>query len=184
MIKKAIIGLGNPGKKYKNTRHNIGFIILDSYAKAKKLKFKKSIKFNAEYIELDDTILVKPKTFMNNSGFAVEKVVNFFNIKTENILIIHDDVDLPFSKIRLKKAGGSGGHNGIKSIISLLDSDGFKRMRIGIDKKDSVNTRDYVLQKLNSSEEKNLFDIQSTCFEIIDLYINDENFDNIMNLYN
>jgi peptidyl-tRNA hydrolase, PTH1 family len=184
MKKKLVIGLGNPGKKYRNTKHNIGFISLDSYAKSKKLKFKKSIKFNAELIEEQSYILFKPKTYMNNSGMAVEKVVNFYNIETEDILVIHDDLDLPFGKLKLKQKGGSGGHNGLKSIISYLGSEEFKRLKFGIDKNPDIDTKDYVLKEFNKAQEKEVNDRIIDIINIIDIFINNEPFNNIMTKYN
>lgn len=184
MINKLVVGLGNPGKKYKTTKHNIGFIALDSYAKLKKIKFKKSVKFNSEITEKDDYVLLKPKTYMNNSGMAVEKVVNYYKISPKNILVIHDDLDLPFGRIRLKQKGGSGGHNGLKSIISYLGTEEFKRVKVGIDKNLSIDAKDYVLDNLSKHQKKVVEEVSIDINKIIEDFISNVNFDKIMNQYN
>jgi len=154
---KLVVGLGNPGRKYKATKHNIGFMCLDYFAKENKLKFKKEKRFHGEALKIGNLLLLKPHTFMNESGQSIRKAMNFYDIPVENILIIHDDVDLPFGKTRLREKGGSGGHNGIKSIISNIKSEEFKRLKIGIDKNPLYDTRDYVLSSL-SKEEKRVID--------------------------
>ena len=152
---KLVVGLGNPGRKYKTTKHNIGFMCLDYFAKENKLKFKNEKRFNGEALKIGNLLLLKPHTFMNESGQSIRKAMNFYDISVEDILIIHDDVDLPFGKTRLREKGGSGGHNGIKSIISNIKSEDFKRLKIGIDKNPLYETKDYVLSSL-SKEEKHL----------------------------
>ncbi len=152
---KLVVGLGNPGRKYKTTKHNIGFMCLDYFVKKNKLKFKNEKRFNGEALKIGNLLLLKPHTFMNKSGQSIRKAMNFYDIPVEDILIIHDDVDLPFGKTRLREKGGSGGHNGIKSIISDIKTKDFKRLRIGIDKNPLYDTSDYVLSSL-SKEEKSL----------------------------
>ena len=151
---KLVVGLGNPGRKYKATKHNIGFMCLDYFAKENKLKFKKETRFNGEALKIGNLLLLKPHTFMNESGQSIRKAMNFYDIPIEDILIIHDDVDLPFGKTRLREKGGSGGHNGIKSIISNIKSEDFKRLKIGIDKNPLYDTRDYVLSSLSKEEKR------------------------------
>lgn len=133
-----IVGLGNPGKKYTHTRHNLGFVVVEKFVKGKLSFFpslkawKKHEKFHAELCVKNDFIAMKPITYMNLSGEAVEKVVRFYKIPIENLWVIHDDVDLPLGKIRVRKGGGSAGHRGIESIITSLGKDTFWRFRLGI----------------------------------------------------
>lgn len=132
---KLIIGLGNPGKKYEGTKHNIGFITIDELAHQLGITLNKS-KFESTYgeaqIGTEKVILIKPQTFMNNSGRSVRPWLDYYDLSTDDVLVIYDDLDLPVGKVRLREAGGSGGHNGIKSIINYLSSKTFNRIKIGI----------------------------------------------------
>jgi len=181
---KLIVGLGNPGKKYQNSKHNIGFMALDSYAQLYKMKLKKSIKFHGEYIKNDNVILLKPKTFMNNSGLSVRQISDYYNINYEDILIIFDELNLPFSKIRLRKNGTAGGHNGIKSIIAHLGTDNFKRLRIGIDRNQGKEIKEDVLSDFSKIELKKLKDAFILTNNILDDFVSGIDFDQIMNSYN
>lgn len=183
-MKKLIVGLGNPGKKYKKSKHNIGFLTLDHFVKNEKIKFKKKRSFNSEIAELEKAILLKPMTYMNNSGLAVRKVVDYYDIDINDILIIFDDVDLPFAKLRLRYKGGSGGHKGIKSIISHLNSQDFNRVRFGIDKPEDKDIKDYVLSDFSKAELKQLDDVLIDLDRIIEDFIGDLDFNDIMNKYN
>lgn len=133
----AIIGLGNPGKEYENTRHNMGFKTLDVLAQKTETKIEK-IKFRSligeTKIANEKVLLVKPQTYMNNSGIAVREVAEYYKIEEENILVIYDDADLEEGTIRIRPFGSSGTHNGMKSVIYQLCSDRFPRIRIGIGK--------------------------------------------------
>lgn len=151
---KLIVGLGNPGKDYNLTRHNIGFMILDNYLPDVLWKEKFLGLYYTCVINDEKVIFLKPQTFMNLSGNSVLECVKFFKINPEDILIIHDDLDLEFGKIRLKKISSSGGHNGIKSIISCLNTDLFCRFKFGISKSQSNNTKDYVLSKFSKQEQQ------------------------------
>ena len=155
-----IAGLGNPGDKYKNNRHNIGFQIIDTY-----LTFfsqnKLIDKFDSEYTSINfkenKLHIIKPKTFMSESGIAVNKCINFFKIPLENLIVIYDEMDLSPGNIKIKFGGGSAGHNGIKSIINCLGSEKFTRVRIGIGKpvnKEKISS--YVLSNF-TNDELNLF---------------------------
>ncbi|MBU1144460.1 MAG: aminoacyl-tRNA hydrolase [Firmicutes bacterium] len=181
---QLIVGLGNPGKKYEKSKHNVGFMCLDTYAKISHLKFTKEGKFQAEITQKNQTILLKPKTFMNLSGNAVKLVADYYKIPSENILIISDDVDLPLAKIRLRETGGSGGHNGLKSIISQLGTENFKRCRIGIDRDDSVETKEHVLSLFSKAEMKAMVDLQLTTSQLIEDFVLEQSFDVLMNKYN
>lgn len=134
---KMIVGLGNPGKKYQDTKHNIGFITLDELAYQHKFSFNKS-KFEAdiaeEWIGREKTLFIKPQTFMNESGRAVRPLMDYYNIDAKDLLVIYDDLDLPVGKVRLRQKGSAGGHNGIKSIIQHIQTQDFNRIRIGIDR--------------------------------------------------
>lgn len=132
---KLVFGLGNPGRKYENTKHNIGFIAVDQLAQNLGLSFNRT-KFNAVYAEgnigAEKIVLIKPQTFMNLSGESVQPWVDYYNLTEEDIVVIYDDMDLPVGKIRLRVKGGSGGHNGMKSIIQHLGTKEFNRIRVGV----------------------------------------------------
>jgi len=134
---KLIVGLGNPGEQYRASRHNLGFLVLDQLAGQQDISLQKRA-FDAFWgkgrVRSEAIILAKPQTYMNLSGSAVQKLVEYFKIDVENLIIIHDDLDLPFQTLRLKKGGGDGGHRGLASIIQHLGSPDFLRVRIGIGK--------------------------------------------------
>lgn len=157
---KLIIGLGNPGEEYKNHRHNIGFIIIDKLAQNLSLKFdnnKKKSLFTRTKLNNIDLILLKPQTFMNLSGESAIYISKFFNVKTEDIIVVYDDMDIPFGTFRIKKGGSSGGHNGIKSLIAQLQTDDFIRVRVGIGRPSfGKKVNDYVLSSFSKSERENI----------------------------
>ena len=132
---KMIVGLGNPGRKYEQTKHNVGFMTVDRLAQNAGVNFKKN-PFEAEvaefFVNQEKVLLVKPQTFMNESGRAVGPLMTYFGIQSEELLVIYDDLDLALGKLRLRQKGSAGGHNGIKSIISHLGHQDFKRIKIGI----------------------------------------------------
>ena len=162
-----LIGLGNPGKKYFNNRHNIGFLILQSFSKKHNSNFLLKDKLKSSYSEFkinDSTYrLFLPNTFMNNSGDAVKAIVDWYKINLNQIFIIVDDKDLPLGKIRFRKKGSSGGHNGLKSIIEKLQTNNFNRIRIGIGPQktskgnNNFNTISHVLGNI-SLEEKSILE--------------------------
>lgn len=180
---KLIIGLGNPGKDYQNTRHNVGFLILDNYLGNVDWKEK----FNALYFEKrinsEKVIFVKPLTFMNLSGNAVVKYVNYYNVNIDDILVIQDDLDLPFSTYKLKKNSSAGGHNGVKSIINCLGSQDFLRLKIGVSNNKSIDTKDYVLGRFSKEEKDKLDSLQKTFNEIIESFVI-VGISKTMNIYN
>lgn len=184
---KMIVGLGNPGKIYENTRHNIGFKILDIIADKYKLKFDKN-KFNAEYaifyIDGIKYILLKPTTYMNLSGEAVKKFYDYFNIKLEDLLIIYDDLDTKVANFKLKSKGSSGGHNGIKSIISHLGTQNFNRLKLGIDKPQKyISISDYVLGKFTKDEIIEFEKVYNKCVNCVEDF-SKLTFSELMNKYN
>ena len=152
-----IVGLGNPGKEYACTRHNVGFDTIDYLANKNNVKLNK-LKFNAvfgEYnIDGEKVLIFKPVTYMNLSGNAIVEAVKFYKIPLENIIVIYDDIDISLGSLRIRPHGSSGTHNGMKSIIHQLQSDKFKRIRIGIGKNKNPNMSlaDYVLQKFDKDE--------------------------------
>jgi PTH1 family peptidyl-tRNA hydrolase len=132
---QLIIGLGNPGGEYKDTRHNIGFMVVEKLAKElgkETAVWEEKEKFKSAIAKAGDVLLVKPIIFMNNSGLAVASIVNFYKLMPSDVWVVHDDIDLPLGKIRIRTGGGSAGHNGIDSIIKELKSDAFVRFRMGI----------------------------------------------------
>lgn len=181
---KLIVGLGNPGKKYRETKHNIGFMCVDAYAHKHNLSLTFDKKFHGDIVKTQTYILLKPHTYMNLSGISIQAVVDYYDIEIDNILIIHDDLDLPTAKIRLRYQGSAGGHNGLKSIIGSLQTDAFKRVKIGIDNQSNIDTKDYVLGKF---VKKDIVDIEISIqhtLDIIDLFIKDIPYTDIMNKYN
>lgn len=151
-----IVGLGNPGKKYTNTRHNAGFLAIDRLANDLNATFKKSgalSRIAHAFINGFPVILLKPQTFMNNSGLAVAQSLNYYKIDLSNLLIVVDDINLPLGKIRLRAQGSAGGHNGLKSIIQHLKTQDFARLRLGIGRENErVDMVDFVLSTFSKSE--------------------------------
>ena len=160
---KFIIGLGNPGKKYDNSRHNIGFLFIQEFAENYKSKFILKNKLKCNYAEfINEGIIYRmfmPNTYMNNSGEAIKAIIDWFKVDKEKLIIVVDDIDIPFGKIRVRKKGSSGGHNGLKSIINHLNSKEFLRIRIGIgsppilEKDKKHNTISHVLGNFSKSEK-------------------------------
>lgn len=156
----VVVGLGNPGNAYNGTRHNVGFHAIDILAKRNNINLNK-IKFKSVYgegnIHGEKVILVKPQTFMNNSGVSVRDIYNFYKVPIENIIVIVDDIDIDFASIRIRPKGSAGSHNGLKSIIYLLQRDDFPRVKIGIGKKmKEQDLADFVLSKFSKDEIKDM----------------------------
>ena len=183
---RLIVGLGNPGKEYENTRHNIGFNVLNRYLEKNNLKLDKD-KFNGLFtktsINDEDVILLEPQTFMNLSGDSVRKVMDFYKIKVDDILVIQDDLDMEVGKIKLKEKSSSGGHNGIKDIEQKLGTNNFKRLKVGISNDKTRDTKDYVLGKFSKEEKEILDKSYDICLNIIDDFFK-MNFDLLMGKYN
>lgn len=177
---KLIVGLGNPGEEYDNTRHNIGFILIDKYLGNVKYKSK----FNGLFYEKngeEKVIFVKPQTYMNNSGECVSKFVKYYDIEMEDILVIQDDLDINIGKYKFKINSSSGGHNGIKSIINYLGNDNFFRLKVGISNTKKGDVIDFVLGKFNK-EELNTIDFEKLKDAIDDFIKFDYGY--VMNKYN
>ena len=149
-----IAGLGNPGKEYTGTRHNVGYDALECLADKCDVKLNK-LKFNSVYGETvingEKVMLVKPVTYMNNSGVAIDEIMKFYKIPVENLIVIYDDIDIPVGTLRIRPHGSSGTHNGMRSIVQHVGSD-FPRIRIGIGRNPDMDLADYVLQKFSSLE--------------------------------
>ena len=184
---KLIVGLGNPGVKYANTRHNIGFMFIDKYAEIKKCDCFKS-KFNGEFVSFmengENIILFKPHTYMNLSGVAVREIASYYHIDHKDILVVYDDKDIPFAALRLREKGNAGSHNGMKNIIELLQDNVFPRVRVGmgtpVEGQDMVS---FVLSKFSQDEIKALNVSFENVAKACDLFIKND-FNRAMNNYN
>ena len=183
---KMIVGLGNPGKEYENTRHNIGFMILDEYARKYNITSFKN-KFNGLYAKVyrngEYFILLKPLSYMNLSGTVIKRYASFFKIKSEDILVIHDDLDLPVGKIKVKFKGSSGGHNGIQNIIDNLKTEIFPHFKIGIDRSENIPFKDYVVGKFSKNDLEKINKIYGFSSDVIDDFL-DTNIEKVMSKYN
>ena len=154
-----IAGLGNPGDKYIKTRHNIGFLVIDEITKKLDTSNISNQNFNSITKKYRTNIYAKPQTFMNESGISILNIVEYYNIPNENIIIVHDDLDLPFGIVKYKTGGGHGGHNGLRSIDEHIGKD-YMRVRIGIGKpEDKKNVANYVLSDFTKVEQQKLYDI-------------------------
>jgi len=162
---RLVVGLGNPGSKYRNNRHNTGFLVLDRFADNHDLSFKKKNKY--DFLKSSEIIFIKPSTYMNRSGAAVTSILTGNRI--DDILVIVDDINLPLGEIRLRHQGGYGGHNGLKSIGSTLGTDNFKRMRIGVNDPSGKNLSDYVLSDFSKDETR----ILGIVFEFAELLLDE-----------
>jgi PTH1 family peptidyl-tRNA hydrolase len=156
---KLIVGFGNPGNMYNFTRHNTGFLALDFYAKINGIEWEKTDKFDAKFFRVKDTFFIKPQTFYNDVGKSIAGFKNFYKIKNEDILVICDDFNIDFGKIRLREKGSAGGNNGLKSTIEHLGTDSFPRLRVGTANdtlRKKIGDTDFVLGKFIDSEREKL----------------------------
>ena len=183
---KLIVGLGNPGREYNKTRHNIGFMCIDKIAEYFKVDFD-SNKFTGSYTQFnyngEKIILLKPGKYMNLSGEVIRDFINFFKINIEDVLIICDDLDTKVGNFRLRYKGSSGGHNGLKNIELHLGTQEYKRIKIGISNNKNIDTKDYVLGKLSKEEEEKLNEVKNTVLDILDDYLK-VSFSDLMAKYN
>ena len=187
-----IIGLGNPGKKFKNTRHNIGFLILDYFKKNREFSnWKQAKKFQAKIsqgkIGRHKIILVKPQTFMNNSGKSVKTLTTYYKLQTTNLFVVHDDLDIDLGKIKISKSRGSAGHKGVQSIINQIGSKNFIRFRVGINHetcnmKHETKER-FVLEEFTKKEQKILKQIKKKASDALEMAIK-QGIEKAMNKFN
>lgn len=186
-INFMVVGLGNPGDKYRNTRHNAGFMAIDYILKEKNIRSKK-IKHHAETFETviaqKRVLLVKPLTYMNLSGGAVEEISSYYKISAENTLVIVDDIFLPAGNLRIRRKGSAGGHNGLKDIIFKMGTDAFPRIKIGVNSKpNNWNLADWVLSEFSNDERKKIDSAIKNAYQALELILNDK-IDDAMNKFN
>ncbi len=182
---KLIIGLGNPGEKFKKVRHNLGFMAVDEYAKehlGPKIEWEVQTKFKSEIIKISpEVILIKPQTFMNNSGIAVKLTSKYYKVTGEDLIIVYDELDLPLGKIKVRLGGAAAGHHGVESIIEHLGTDQFVRVRLGIGtiktqggehKNSRPDTSKFVLKNFVSSEQSSLKHLLKQSVGALELLLN------------
>ena len=185
---KMIVGLGNIGTRYDETRHNTGFMVVDQLARAYHLGAFTHLKQEAVavsgVINGEKVMLVKPTTFMNDSGRAVGPLVDYYDIDLDDLVIVNDDLDMPVGKVRLKTHGASGGHNGLKSIISALGTKNFNRVKVGIDHPQHGTVVSHVLGKFSKEERPKFDQAVEQAEHALEDWINGEDFAKLMNAYN
>ncbi len=183
---KLIVGLGNPGKEYENTRHNIGFMMIDKILQSLNINNGRE-KMGGIYYEAningEKIIFLKPLEYINLSGNVINRYMKFYKISVDDIFVIHDDLDLELGVFKLREKGSSGGHNGLKNIEANLKTKNYHRMKIGISNNKSIDTKDYVLGHLGNNEKTKLNDIIDLGPKILHDYLN-LSFSNLMNKYN
>ena len=184
---KLIVGLGNPGKEYENTRHNIGFMVIDDYISKKGIVDSWKAKFNGLYLETklngEKVIFLKPQSYMNLSGSVVSQFVNFFKIKIEDIIIVSDDLDLLIGNYKLKSKGSCGGHNGLRDIERCLGTSEYKRLKVGISQDNNIDIKDYVLGKFSEDDRKIYSNLFCNFVDVFDDYFI-LSFGDLMSKYN
>ena len=180
---KLIVGLGNPGKEYENTRHNIGYMIIDNFVNSDNWKKESLAYVLKQTINNENVLFIKPTTYMNLSGQAVQYYLNYYKIDTKDLLVIQDDMDLDIGNVRLKLKSSAGGHNGIKDIIKNIKTDEFLRLKIGISKPTN-DTIEFVLGKFPKSDLEILKNNMNMYNQIITDFINNTKIETLMNRYN
>lgn len=184
---KLIIGLGNFGPEYRDTRHNIGFSVIEELSEKWNLPLNQ-IKFRGQYgtgtVNGEKIVLVKPLTYMNASGECIAQFVNYYKISQQDLLVIYDDLDLPTGKIRLRQKGSAGGHNGIKSSIMHLSSDQFNRIKVGIGRPEGrISVVDFVLTRFTAIEKSSINEAIEKAVNACEFWLKND-FINVMNMYN
>lgn len=187
-IMKCIVGLGNIGKRFELTKHNIGFEVIDYMLERNQFKLDKQKYKGAYTIERlvgEKVMFIEPMTMMNLSGDAVGPLMKYYDIDIDDLLVLYDDLDLPQGEIRLRQKGSAGGHNGMKSIIQALGTDQFKRIRIGVDRpSNGMSIVDYVLQKFSKQEMDTMNKVIEHSARAVEAYIESSRFDRVMNEFN
>ena len=170
-----IVGLGNPGRQYRLTRHNVGFMVVDRFCNETNISMQRlqsEAIIGSGVIDMDKIIVAKPQTFMNLSGKSVGALARFYKIPLEQLLVIHDDVDLPFGTIRIRGSGGSGGQKGLKSVIEHLGTEQFARLRIGIGRPPGrMDPVEYVLHEFDPAEQESLYQILSRASQAVESFV-------------
>lgn len=182
----VIAGLGNPGKKYEKTRHNMGFLVLDEFAARQGItisRIKHRALIGEGIVAGEKVLLVKPQTYMNLSGESLREVMAYYNVPIENLIVVYDDMDLDTGSLRIRKKGSSGSHNGMKSVIYQLQSDQFPRIRVGIGSSSGADWKDFVTGKVSQGEAKLLAEAIKKAAESIECIIS-SGIDIAMNKYN
>ncbi|WP_298078437.1 aminoacyl-tRNA hydrolase [uncultured Abiotrophia sp.] len=185
---KLIVGLGNPGDKYQGTRHNVGFDVIDALARQEGLQLTDQ-KFRADYtiwrVDGEKVLLVKPYTFMNLSGEAVLPLMSYYNISPDELVVVYDDLDLEPGKLRLRQSGSAGGHNGVKSIIEMLGTQDFKRVKIGIGRPQyGRKVVDHVLERFDTDDRALIEQKIDQTTDLLTAWAKGETFVQLMNQYN
>jgi PTH1 family peptidyl-tRNA hydrolase len=180
-----IVGLGNPGSKYVRTRHNIGFAVLDQFAGDHNLEFKEKtdLRICSGSIGTDKIVLMEPLTFMNRSGTPVKKVMDKYPVTPDNLIVVQDDLDIEPGRLKIRKKGSAGGHNGIASIIQTIGTNEFIRVKIGIGREPGMPTDGYVLSKFKKEEQPLIKEAVTTAVDAIHCIIT-EGIDRAMNRFN
>ena len=185
---KCIVGLGNIGKRFELTRHNIGFEVVDDILERHqftldKQKFKGA--YTIERLNGEKVIFIEPMTMMNLSGQAVAPLMDYYNVDVEDLIVLYDDLDLEQGQVRLRQKGSAGGHNGMKSIIKMLGTDQFKRIRIGVGRPtNGMSVPDYVLQKFSKEEMIIMEKVIEHSAKAVESFIESSRFDHVMNEFN
>lgn len=184
---KMIVGLGNIGPQYDGTRHNTGFSVVDKFAEKHDIDLstrKMEAKFGSGVIDGEKVMLVEPLTFMNESGRAVGPLMKYFKLSLEDLVVVYDDMDLPVGKIRLRNHGSAGGHNGIKSLISHLQTDKFNRVRVGTGHPIKESVVDYVLGKFTTEQKPNFEKAADNSVAALEDFVAGKEFSRLENKYN
>ena len=186
---KLIVGLGNPGDKYVETKHNVGFMLIDKIYKDLNLQFIVDKIFQAEiastFLNGEKIYFIKPTTFMNESGKAVHALLTYYGLDIEDLLVIYDDLDMEVGKIRLRSKGSAGGHNGIKSIIKHIGSQEFKRIKIGLGRpKNGMTVVHHVLGKFDKDDYITILNTLDKVYNSVNFYLQNQNFEKTMQQYN
>ena len=183
---KLVVGLGNPGKEYEKTRHNAGFLVINKLVEKLNIELDKNkcksiygiYRHNGEKI-----IIAEPQTYMNLSGEAVTSLMKFYDIDIKDVIIVHDDLDLPVGKIRIRYQGSCGGQNGMRNIIALTGTSNINRIRLGISNDKKIDTKDYVLGRFSKEESVIFNEAVDKASEAI-IYSFDHNFEEVMSKFN
>ncbi|HFH9418015.1 TPA: aminoacyl-tRNA hydrolase [Streptococcus agalactiae] len=186
---KMIVGLGNPGSKYNDTKHNIGFMAVDRIVKNLDVNFTEDKNFKAEigsdFFNGEKIYFIKPTTFMNNSGIAVKALLTYYNISIKDMIIIYDDLDMEVGKIRFRQKGSAGGHNGIKSIIAHLGTQEFDRIKVGIGRPNGrMTVINHVLGKFDKNDEIMISNTLDKVDNAVNYYLQTNDFQKTMQKYN